>query len=112
MKKMLSLVLSVLMILGITAYAGVALAQNQEDNLRSAAAMDDEDFVRMTPQEQYNYLLTLGSEEEIEQALGLLSDEQLAALEEYKLSMEAQNPEPSESLRSVSAPARYTQRSL
>lgn len=95
MKKILSLVLSVLMILGIIAYAGVALAQSREGNFRSAAVLEDEDFVHMTPQEQYKYLQTLGSEDEIQQALNLLSAEQLAALEEYRQSVEgSEAPQP------------------
>ena len=96
MKKILSLVLSVLMILGIIAYAGVALAQSREGNFLSAAVLEDKDFVHMTPQEQYKYLQTLGSEDEIQQALNLLSAEQLAALEEYRQSVEGQSSEASQ----------------
>ena len=97
MRKILSLLLGVLMIIGVTAFTGVALAQNQEGSYHSAVALDSSEFVQMTPSEQYEYLMTLGSEEEIEQALSLLSSEQLAALEEYRQSVAAQNPEPSES---------------
>ncbi len=93
MKKTISLLLSALMIIGITAYAGVALAQKQEDNFRPAAMYDNEEFVQMTPQEQYDYLTTLGSEDEIQQAMSLLDGEQLAALEAYRLSVETQPPE-------------------
>jgi hypothetical protein len=121
MKRILSLLLVALMILGTTAYSDVAFAQGRDGNLLSAAAFDDEetpaaeespeaentlpaeempevtddaatspdiDFAAMTPQELYEYLLTLSSEEEIQAVLSLLTTEQLAALEAYRQAME------------------------
>lgn len=60
-----------------------------------AFAEDHSDFPSMTPHEQYNYLKTLGSQEEIEEALSLLTGEQLAALDDYRESVETQQPEAS-----------------
>ncbi len=50
--------------------------------------LSDIDFSAMTPQELYEYLLTLESDEEIQVVLSLLTTEQLAALEAYRQAME------------------------
>jgi len=53
----------------------------------TAFAQDEVDFTNMTPREQYEYLQTLGSQEEIETALATLTEAQRAALTAYEQSL-------------------------
>lgn len=52
------------------------------------ASADTKSFAEMTPEEQYEYLQTLASDEAAEAALATLTEEQLAALEAYAQSLD------------------------
>ncbi len=80
MKKTLSMLLVIIMIFSVMAYAGVAYAKNNTSYFRPTAWLDDGVFTQMTPQQQAEYLFTLGTEDEITQLLSQLNEEQLQLL--------------------------------
>lgn len=76
MKKHISFLLSALLLIAIVFSASTTFA------------METDNFTQMTPQEQYEYLQTLESDEDVQKALDALSPEQLKALDAYKQSLE------------------------
>ncbi len=79
MKKTLSMLLVVVMIFSVMAYTGVAYAKTNTAS-RPAAWLGTDEFIQMTPLQQYDYLQTLSDEDEITQLLSVLSDDQLQQL--------------------------------
>ncbi len=80
MKKTVSVLLAVIMVFGLMTYSGVAYAKSNAGFSAVPMRLDDGAFVSLTPQEQYDYLLTLGTEEEIRACLSRLSGEQIQML--------------------------------
>ena len=81
MKKTMSMLLVVVMIFSLMAFAGVAYAQNNSAKPRQTTLQLNTDaFTKLSAQEQYEYLQTLTDEDDITQLLNLLSDEQLQQL--------------------------------
>ncbi len=97
MKKIFSILLCITVILSATAFSSAAFALNRNDNTSAVAVWDDDAFLRMTPQEQYETILSQEDDAEAARLLSLLNAEQLAALEQYKQSLEAQRSDASES---------------